>query len=58
MRIAGEWSAITGHRVFKLVGVEDSRAMLGVAAAWGDLDKIASFPVMPTEEVTKLLTRK
>ena len=58
VKILGEWSAITGHRVFRLVEVEDPRAFLAGAAAWTDLGKIESYPVMPTEEVIKLLTSK
>ena len=57
-KIVGEWSSIVGHRVFRLVEVEDPRAMLAATAAWADLGKIEAFPVMPTEEVMKLLTSK
>ena len=58
MKIVGEWSAITGGRVFRLVEVEDPRAMAGAAAAWADLGKIETIPVMPTEEMMKLLSSK
>ena len=57
-KIVGEWSSLTGHRSFRLVEVEDPRAMLAATAAWADLGKIEAFPVMPTEEVMKLLTAK
>ena len=57
-KIVGEWSSLAGHRVFRLVEVDDPRAMLGATAAWADLGKIEAFPVMPTEEVMKLLTAK
>ena len=58
MKILGEWSALTGGKVFRLVEVEDPRAMAGAAAAWGDLGKIETVPVMPTEEMMKLLLSK
>jgi len=34
------------------------RSMAGAAAAWADLGKIEVVPVMPTEELMKLLTAK
>ena len=57
-KIVGEWSALTGGRVFRLVEVEDPRSMAGAAAAWADLGKIETIPVMPTEELMKLLLDK
>ena len=58
MKIIGEWSDVTGGRVFRLVEVDDPRVMLGASAAWADLGKVESVPVMETEEVMKLLPRK
>ena len=58
MIIVGEWSDITGGRVFRLVEVDDPRVMLGASAAWADLGKIESVPVMQTEEVMKLVSGK
>ena len=58
MKIIGEWSDVTGGRVFRLVEVGDPRVMLGASAAWADLGKVESVPVMETEEVMKLLPRK
>jgi len=57
-KVIGEWSALTGGRVFRLVEVEDPRSMAGAAAAWADLGKIEAVPVMPTEELMKLLSAK
>jgi len=58
MKIVGEWSALTGGRVFRLVEVDDPRVMLGATAAWADLGKIESIPVMETEEVMKLFSSR
>ncbi|MFC2012802.1 DUF3303 domain-containing protein [Chloroflexota bacterium] len=58
MKIVGEWSVLTGGRVFRLVEADDPRIMLGATAAWADLGKIESIPVMETEEVMKLLAGK
>jgi hypothetical protein len=57
-KILGEWSDISGHRVFRLGEVEDSRAMVAAAMAWADLGKIEITPVMPTDEIMKLLSSK
>ena len=58
MKIIGEWSALGGGRVFRLVEADDPQVMLGATAAWADLGKIEVFPVMETEEVMKLISRK
>ncbi len=58
MKIIGEWSALGGGRVFRLVETDDPQVMLGATAAWADLGKIKVFPVMETEEVMKLISRK
>ena len=58
MKIVGEWSAVTGGRVFRLVEVDDPRVMAGASAAWADLGKIETVPVMQTEEVMKLVSGK
>jgi hypothetical protein len=58
MKILGEWSVVTGGKVFRLVEVDDPRAMAGASAAWADLGKIEVAPVMPTEDMMKLLQSK
>ena len=58
MKVVGEWSALTAGRVFRLVEVDDPRAMLGATAAWADLGKIESVPVMETEEAMKLFASR
>lgn len=58
VKILGEWTSLAGHRVFRLSEVEDPRALYANSSAWLDLGKIEIFPVMPTEELMKLLTSK
>ena len=58
LKIVGEWSCLTGGRVFRLIEGDDSRALLGATAAWADLGKIEVFPVMNTEEVMKLIPKQ
>jgi len=55
VKVLGEWSAVTAGRVFRLVEVDDARALLAGVAPWADLGKIESYPVMVTEDVIKLL---
>ena len=57
MKIVGEWSSLALGRVFRLVEVDDPRAMLQACMAWSDLGKIEIFPVMETEEVMKLIPK-
>jgi hypothetical protein len=54
VKIVGEWSSLTGHRVFRLIDAEDPKALLATAMAWTDLGKLETYPVMPTEEALKL----
>jgi hypothetical protein len=55
VRVVGEWGSLSGGRVFRLVEAEDPKAFSGAAMAWTDLGKIETYPVMPTEEVMKLV---
>jgi hypothetical protein len=54
----GEWSVPGGGRVFRLIEVDDARTLLGSASPWADLGKIEAYPVMPVDDVIKLLTGK
>jgi len=58
MKVVGEWSSLSGGRIFRLVEVDDPRVMLGATAAWADLGKIETIPVMETEEVMKLFASR
>ena len=58
LKIVGEWSAIAGGKVFRLIEGDDPRAILAAANPWADLGKIEVHPVMPTEDVIKLLAGK
>ncbi len=58
IKVVGEWSSLAGHRVFRLTESEDPKAFLAAAMAWTDLGKLETYPVMPTEEVLKLMATK
>lgn len=58
VKVLGEWSAITGGRVFRLIEADDARALLAAAHPWADLGKVESYPVMSVDEVIKLLAKK
>ena len=54
-KVIGTWNAIGGNRVFRLVEIEDPKALVAAAVAWSDLVKIEEIPVIETEEMMKLL---
>jgi hypothetical protein len=58
VKILGEWSAVTGGKVFRLVEAEDAHALLAASHPWSVLGKIESYPVMPVDDVIKILTKK
>ena len=58
VKILGEWSAVTGGRVFRLIEADDVRALLAASHPWADLGKVESYPVMPVDDVIKLLKSK
>ena len=55
LKVLGEWQAIAGGRAFLLCEVEDPKAGLAAAAAWSDLIKMESVPVIETQEALKLM---
>jgi hypothetical protein len=54
MKILGEWSAIAGGKVFRLVDVSDPAAAIAGFRAWTDLGKGEAIPVIETEALLKL----
>jgi hypothetical protein len=58
VKVVGEWSAVSGGRVFRLIEAENERALLAAAHPWADLGTIEAYAVMPVDDVIKLLTKK
>ena len=58
MKLLGEWTDISGGRVFRLVDLEDPKAGLQAVLAWSDLGKIEMFPVIETEASMKIALSK
>jgi len=54
----GEWSAVAGGRVFRLIEAPDAATLLAAAHPWADLGKIESYAVMSVDDVIKLLAGK
>jgi hypothetical protein len=52
-KIIGEWGAIGGGRVFRVMEGDDPGAMLKASSAWTDLGRVELIPVMATEDVVK-----
>ena len=57
-KVIGTWSEIGGNRVFRLVEIEDPKALVAATFAWSDLVKIEEIPVMETEEMMKVISSK
>ena len=57
-KILGQWSAIGGGRSFRLVEVEDPKGAVVACSAWDDLGKMEIVPVIQTEELMKLASKK
>jgi len=58
VKTVGEWSAVGGGRVFRLIEADSVPALLAAAHPWANLGKIETYPVMPVDDVIKLLTKK
>jgi len=58
MKLIGEWSAIGAGRIFRLIETEEPKALLTAALPWGDLGKMETMPVMPVEDVFKVLSSR
>jgi hypothetical protein len=52
-KVIGEWSAMAGGKIFRLVEINDTSAALAASRAWTDLGKAEMIPVIATEEELK-----
>lgn len=52
-KVIGEWSAVAGGMVFRLMEVNDATAGLAASRAWSDLGKADMVPVIVTEDALK-----
>jgi len=57
-KVVGEWSSLTGHRVFRIVDVDDPKVMMAATLAWSDLGSIESYAIMPMDEVLKVIASR
>ena len=57
-KVIGTWIAVGGHRAFRLVEIEDPKALVAASFAWSDLVKIEEIPVMEAEGFMKLVSSK
>ena len=57
-KVIGTWNAIGGNRVFRLVEIEDPKALVLASAAWSDLVNIEEIPVMESGELMKVISDK
>ena len=57
-KILGQWTAIGGGRSFRLAEVEDPKGAVVACNAWNDIAKLEIIPVIETEELMKLVSKK
>jgi hypothetical protein len=57
-KVIGTWSEIGGNRAFRLVEIEDPKALVAATFDWSDLTKIEEIPVIETEEMMKFVKSK
>ena len=53
VKVIGEWSAMAGGKIFRLVEINDASAALAASRAWTDLGKAEMIPVIATEDELK-----
>jgi len=58
VKIMGEWSAVGAGRVFRLVEADSVPVLLAAVHPWASLGKVETYPVMPVDDVIKLLAKK
>lgn len=58
VKTIGEWSAVGAGRVFKLIEADSVQALLAAVHPWANQGKVKTYPVMPVDDVIKLLTGK
>jgi len=57
-KVIGTWTAIGANRVFRLVEIEDHKALVLESAAWRDLVNMEAIPVMESGELMKVISGK
>lgn len=58
VKAVGEWSAVGAGRVFRLIEADSVAALLAAVHPWANLGKTETYPVMPVDDVIKLLKGK
>jgi len=57
-KIIGEWGAIAGGRIFRVVEQDDPKAGLAACMAWSDLGQLELIPIMTSEDIVKAAASK
>jgi len=56
IKLIGQWSYVSGGRVFTLFEADDPLVMLQWSSPWNNFGKLETFPVIDTEELIKAIT--
>jgi hypothetical protein len=57
-KIIGTWSDIGGCRAFRLIDGDDPKAMVVASNLWNDIAKLEIIPVIESQELMKILSKK
>ena len=55
-KIIGEWGSIAGGLVYRVVEIDDPKAMLKAVMAWSDLGQTELIPIMTSEDAIKAIS--
>jgi hypothetical protein len=53
MKVVGDWTALGGGAVYRVVEVETPEVALAAARAWSDLGRMEIVPVMETADALR-----
>ena len=53
MKVIGDWIAVGGGTVYRIVEVDRPEAALAATRAWSDLGRTEIIPIMTTEDALK-----
>jgi hypothetical protein len=57
-KILGQWSAVAGGKSFRVVDLDDPKAGAAVCNIWNDIAKLEVIPILESQEMMKLASKK
>ncbi|MGE5361141.1 MAG: DUF3303 domain-containing protein [Bacteroidales bacterium] len=56
VKSVGEWSYLGSGKVFRLIEANDPEEVYKGSYAWSDLGTVETYPVMPVEEIMRMVS--